>query len=213
MRVRSTERSGAWKRRPPRRSRGGTARKIMTIKGKSVILLAMNYYIIQVATGRERIFIENLKKLKPRLACEHRFIYLTRELTIRRGGKLLKEEQAVFPSYLIVEAEGEISSSTLGELKQLPDFYHFLKSNSEITPLAGKDLEIIRHFMGLGPKIGPSLVRFDENDRILVIEGPLKGFEGCIIKVDRRKQRAKIRVDFAGSSHTMDLSFEDIEKG
>ena len=87
------------------------------------------------------------------------------------------------------------------------------KSNSEITPLAGKDLEIIRHFMGLGPKIGPSLVRFDENDRILVIEGPLKGFEGSIIKVDRRKQRAKIRVDFAGSSHTMDLSFEDIEKG
>ena len=87
------------------------------------------------------------------------------------------------------------------------------KSNSEITPLAGKDLEIIRHFMGLGPKIGPSLVRFDENDRILVIECPLKGFEGCIIKVDRRKQRAKIRVDFAGSSHTMDLSFEDIEKG
>ena len=79
-------------------------------------------------------------------------------------------------------------------------------------PLAGKDLAIIRHFMGLGPKIGPSLVRFDENDRILVIEGPLKGFEGCIIKVDRRKQRAKIRVDFAGSSHTMDLSFEDIEK-
>ena len=57
----------------------------------------MNYYIIQVATGRERIFIENLKKLKPRLACEHRFIYLTRELTIRRGGRLLKEEQAVFP--------------------------------------------------------------------------------------------------------------------
>ena len=46
-----------------------------------------------------------------------------------------------------------------------------------------------------------------------MIEGPLKGFEGSIIKVDRRKQRAKIRVDFAGSSHTMDLSFEDIEKG
>ena len=66
--------------------------------------------------------------------------------------------------------------------------------------------------MGLGPKIGSSLVRFDENDRIVVIEGPLKGIEGNIIKVDKRKQRAKIRVDFAGTVHTLDLSFEDIER-
>ena len=71
---------------------------------------------------------------------------------------------------------------------------------------------IIQHFLGLGPKIGSSLVKFDENDRIVVVEGPLKGIEGNIIKVDRRKQRAKIRVAFGGSSHTMDLSFEDISK-
>jgi len=66
--------------------------------------------------------------------------------------------------------------------------------------------------LGLGPKIGSSLVRFDENDRVVVIEGPLKGFEGSIIKVDKRKQRAKIRVDFGGTAHTMDLSFEDMSK-
>ena len=47
---------------------------------------------------------------------------------------------------------------------------------------------------------------------IVVIEGPLKGIEGNIIKVDKRKQRAKIRVEFAGTAHTMDLSFEDIER-
>ena len=60
--------------------------------------------------------------------------------------------------------------------------------------------------------VGPSLVRFDENERIVVIEGPLKGIEGSIIKVDRRKQRARIQVDFAGGVHTMDLSFDDIER-
>ena len=97
-------------------------------------------------------------------------------------------------------------------LKKLPDFYHFLNSNTDIVALCDRDLEIIQHFMGLGPKIGQSLVRFDENDRIVVIEGPLKGIEGSIIKVDRRKQRAKIRIDFGGSSHTMDLSFQDISR-
>ena len=111
-----------------------------------------------------------------------------------------------------MQTTGTVETKTLQALKSLPDFYHFLKSNTDITPLAGNDLAVIEHFLGLGPRIGPSLVRFDENERIVVIEGPLKGIEGSIIKVDRRKQRAKVQVEFAGGVHTMDLSFEDIER-
>ena len=172
----------------------------------------MNYYIIQVATGREQSFIDGVQKKAPELAQAHNFIYLTRELYIRRQGNTLREEQPVFPSYIIMQTTGTVDGQTVQALKALPDFYHFLKSNTQITPLAGTDLAIIEHFLGLGPRIGPSLVRFDQDDRIVVIEGPLKGIEGSIIKVDRRKQRAKIRVDFAGSAHTMDLGFEDIER-
>ena len=172
----------------------------------------MNYYIIQVATGREQAFIDGLQKKAPELAGAHNFIYLTRELYIRRQGKTLRELQPVFPSYIIMQTTGTVDGQTVLALKALPDFYHFLKSNTEITALSGNDLAIIQHFLGLGPRIGPSLVRFDQDDRIVVIEGPLKGIEGCIIKVDRRKQRAKIQIEFAGGAHTMDLSFEDIER-
>ena len=172
----------------------------------------MNYYIIQVATGREQNFIDCLQRQAPEVAQAHNFIYLTRELYIRRRGETLREVQPVFPSYIIMQTTGTVETQTLQVLKTLPDFYHFLKSNTEITALAGNDLEIIKHFLGLGPRIGPSLVRFDENERIVVIEGPLKGIEGSIIKVDRRKQRARIQVDFAGGVHTMDLSFDDIER-
>ena len=180
--------------------------------GIYAILLLMQYYILQVATGREQAFVDNIKKLTPHLAEKHNFIYLTRELTIRRQGKLLKELQPMFPSYIILQTTSEVDSFTLASLKKIPDFYHFLNSNTDIVPLSNKDLEIIKHFLGLGPKIGQSLVRFDENDRIVVVEGPLKGLEGSIIKVDKRKQRAKIQVNFGGTVHTMDLSFEDISK-
>ena len=172
----------------------------------------MQYYVIQVATGREEAFIANVKKLNPELAAKHNFIFLTRELSIRRKGQWIKELQPVFASYIIVQTVNEVDAQTLAELKKLPDFYHFLNSNTDIVPLSDRDLSIIQHFLGLGPKIGSSLVRFDENDRIVVIEGPLKGIEGSIIKVDRRKGRAKIRLDFKGSAHTLDLSFEDIDK-
>ena len=184
----------------------------MTFLVKSVIVICMEYYIAQVATGRENSFIESIKNKHPELALKHKFIYLTRELFIRQQGKILKEQQPVFPSYIIVQSDSAIDNDTLLALKQIPEFYHFLNSNTDITPLSGGDLALIQHFMGIGPKIGSSLVRFDENDRIVVIEGPLKGIEGNIIKVDKRKQRVKIRVEFAGTAHTMDLSFEDIEK-
>ena len=131
-----------------------------------------------------------------------------RARSARRGTAQISKKN----SYIIMQTTGTVDGQTVQTLKALPDFYHFLKSNTEITPLAGNDLDIIQHFLGLGPRIGPSLVRFDENDRIVVIEGPLKGIEGSIIKVDRRKQRAKIQVEFAGGAHTMDLSFEDIER-
>ncbi len=112
----------------------------------------------------------------------------------------------------IVETDNEIDATTVQALKGLPDFYHFLNSNTDIVPLNDRDLAIIQHFLGLGPKIGASLVKFDENDRIVVIEDPLKGIEGNIIKVDRRKKHTKILIDFHGSFHTMDLSFEDISR-
>ncbi len=184
----------------------------MTFPIISAIIPPMQYYIIQVTTDREQIFIDNMHKLNPQLAKEHNFIYLTRELSIKRRGIWLKEQQPVFPSYIILQTVNPIGADTLQALKKLPDFYHFLNSNTDIVPLANNDLAIIQHFLGLGPKIGTSLVRFDENDRIVVVEGPLKGIEGNIIKVDRRKHRAKIKVDFHGSTYSMDLSFEDIER-
>ena len=172
----------------------------------------MQYYVIQVATGREQKFIDNVKKLNPELAQNYNFIYLTRELSVRRKGEWVKELQPMFSSYIIVQTAKSVDANTLAALKKIPDFYQFLNSNTEIVPLINKDLAIIKHFLGLGPQIGSSLVRFDENDRIVVIEGPLKGLEGNIIKVDKRKQRAKICINFHGATHTVDLCFEDISK-
>lgn len=57
-----------------------------------------------------------------------------------------------------------------------------------------------------------SKVYFNEEDRIVVSEGPLKGLEGRIIKVDKRKGRAKIKLDFYDNSFAIDLAFEIISR-
>jgi transcriptional antiterminator NusG len=57
---------------------------------------------------------------------------------------------------------------------------------------------------------GKSRVYFNENSRIVVIEGPLMGLEGKIIKVDKRKGRAKIKLDLYDEAFAIDLAFEVI---
>jgi transcriptional antiterminator NusG len=97
-------------------------------------------------------------------------------------------------------------------LRRTDGFFRFLKSNQDIRPLEGKDLATVLHFVGFGPVAEKSKVWFDDDDRIVVAEGPLKGLEGKIIKVDKRKGRAKVKLDLYDDSFTIDLAFEVIAR-
>jgi transcriptional antiterminator NusG len=66
--------------------------------------------------------------------------------------------------------------------------------------------------MSFGKVADISKVRFDEDDRIVVVEGPLKDLEGLIVKVDIRKRRAKIRLDMCENSFLVDLGFEILDR-
>jgi transcriptional antiterminator NusG len=72
---------------------------------------------------------------------------------------------------------------------------------------------VVLHFIKkVGPLAGKSTVYFDEYSRIVVTDGPLMGLEGKIIKVDKRKGRAKIKLDLYEDSFAIDLAFEMIDK-
>jgi transcriptional antiterminator NusG len=135
-------------------------------------------------------------------------------LNIRKNGMVKPVLSPIFPGYLFIEVdEGDSMEKYHWQFRKTDGFYRFLKSNQDIVPLSGKDLETVLHFLRkAGPIAGVSLVHFDENARIVIDEGPLKGLEGKIIKVDKRKGRAKIKLDMYGDSFAIDLAFEMIKK-
>lgn len=170
----------------------------------------MNYYAVQIKTGQEEKIIDTAKKNLSFRIEKQRFIFPKRTLKIRKAGIQKDEEKPIFPGYFFIETD-TIDKELYATLKQIFGFYRFLKNNNDITPLNGKDLSILHHFMQFGKTITTSQVYFDENDRICVTEGPLKGLEGYIIKVDKRKKRAKIKMDFANENLLIDLGFELIK--
>jgi len=170
----------------------------------------MNYYAIQVKTRSELKVIKLFRSLHPGITLPIHFPQ--RQLEIKKTGRLKLSNFAVFPGYLFIEAENDDEiTSYQWEFRRTRGFYRFLKSNNEITPLSNRDLELILRFISNSGPVGRSKVYFNENSRIVVVEGPLTGLEGRILKVDRRKERVKIKLDLYDDSFTIDLAFEVIE--
>ncbi len=86
-----------------------------------------------------------------------------------------------------------------------------MKSNFDIIPLDRSDKELFLELISHGEIIRKSRVVFDENSHIRVVDGPLKPLAGNIVKVDRRKGRAKVRLHLQGMSLLVDLGFEIME--
>jgi transcriptional antiterminator NusG len=172
----------------------------------------MSIFGIQVKTRDEEKYIELFYAQNPDR--KHIRIYFPkRELRFRKLGKITTRIVPVFSGYIFVELEKKdrIMNHYLA-LRTTSRFIRFLPSNKKVRKLQGCDLEIAVHFIRqLGQVAGVSKVYFDENDKIVIKEGPLLGLEGSIVKVDRRKGRAKVKLDLYGDSFLVDLSFVMIE--
>jgi len=173
---------------------------------------SFNYYALQVKTREETKFMKQAQSMNPDLLMP--LYFPQRVLNIRKGGVIRPSKLSVFPGYVFLELDcDEDVRNYRWALKGIDGFFRFLKSNYHITPLQNKDLEMVLHFIKkVGPVAGVSKVYFDENSRIVVMQGPLSGLEGKIVKVDRRKKRAKIVLDLYDDSFSIDLAFETIEK-
>jgi transcriptional antiterminator NusG len=170
----------------------------------------MKYYAIQVKTRAEEKYIKLFNALHPAIALK--IYFPKRKIDIRRKGVLLQSTPAVFPGYIFVEIdEYDDILKYHWDFRRTEGFFRFLKSNQNIRALHNKDLEVVLHFIkNVGPLADKSKVYFDNNSRIVVTEGPLMGLEGKIIKVDKRKGRAKIKLDLYDESFAIDLAFEII---
>ncbi len=169
----------------------------------------MQYYTIHVLTAAEDDFA---RRLLPALG-PGRLVIPKKMMPIRRGGKTVQKLMPVFPGYIFIESEdilGELD--TYWTIRRTLGFIRFLRESSSPTPLSERDVLLLRRFMSFGEYADTSKVTFDENDRIVVLEGPLKGLEGQIVKVNRRKGRAKVLLDMYGESFPIDLGFEVVER-
>ncbi|MDR2842748.1 MAG: antiterminator LoaP [Spirochaetaceae bacterium] len=171
----------------------------------------MKYYAAQVKTLFEEKYIDLFKYLHSKIPVV--FYFPKRELIERHCGKRLHKILPLFPGYIFIETQDDFKiQDYIMHFRRIKGFFRFLRSNVEIQQIRGNDLEIIKHFIEKPAATSEiSTVYFNQNDEIVVVKGALSGLEGRIVKIDKRKGRAKIKLGLCGESYTVDLGFETIE--
>lgn len=170
--------------------------------------MAMNYYVMQVRTGEEEQF---LRRVRPQLDGNNvRILWPRRKLSIRRRGRTHQVMAPIFPGYVFVESS-DVNSQLYWIIRKTDGFLRFLPDNHDVRPLIAADRKLLLHFLSFGEVVEKSTVSFSEDARIHVLEGPLKGLEGRIVKVDRRKGRAKVKLDLYNESFLVDFGFQSMQ--
>ena len=167
----------------------------------------LDCYCIMVKTGSEEKF-KNAAAEKLALQGDNSKLYFfKKKMRARKGPDF---EEPLFPGYIFMETE-KLERSSVEALKGVNGFYHFLFDNAEPQKLQGNDLEYFSVFRKSGEMLGISKAKFDENQRIVIVEGPLKGFEGKIIRVNRRCKRVTVEIDMFGYNKKVDLCYADVD--
>lgn len=168
----------------------------------------LSYYALRSRPRAEDKVVSLYKPILESLGA--RLIFPRRELYIRRQGKRLKHLEPLFPGYLFLETES-MNEELYKVILKTSGAVWFVKFEQQPNPLSARDVETLRRFLRFGEIIRPSLVTFDANQKIRILSGPLQGLEGSIVKVDRRKQRARVNVQFDENVFQIDLAFEVME--
>lgn len=168
----------------------------------------MDWYALFVTTGREEDVVERLRLYFKE--SELATLVPKRVLIEYKAGKKQRVIKKLFPGYVLVNTA--MNPRVYYKLKNIPDLIRVLHYGEYYTRIPDEEMAEIRRLLGDRDIVDCSYV-YLVNSRVVVKSGPLKGLEGLIKKFDRRKQRAKIVVNFMGTPKEIDLGIELLDSG
>ncbi|ADD02003.1 NusG antitermination factor [Thermoanaerobacter mathranii subsp. mathranii str. A3] len=145
----------------------------------------------------QNCFKEEVKLLVPK-----------RKIIERVKGQPVEKIKLLFPGYVFVNAE--MSDELYYKMSEVLKRGVFLKEGKRPAFVREEEMKIILSLIKNSDLIDVSK-GIMEGERVKIIEGPLKGYEGLIKKIDKRKKRAKVMLSIAGELKSVDLAIEVIE--
>lgn len=179
----------------------------------------MNWYAIFVQTGKEEIAKKRLcDQLKSNIIC----FVPKRKIPEKRKGVFYDSLKIMFPGYVFIHTE--MDYITYYKIQEIPEVIKMLNYNNKKDRCVSKSIGDENLFFKFIPdsQMQSMLKIANENDvidyikialrnkRVSVLSDSFKELERKIMKIDKRKRRAKLIFNILGSEKTMEFGIEVI---
>lgn len=179
-----------------------------TLKRKGEAERAAMWYVIQVRTGTEEEIQRQCENIIDKSILEKSFIpKYEQERKYQREWHT--ELRVLFPGYVFLVSDEK--EKLFFELKRVIGLTKLLGTGETIVPLTNEEVNFLLRLGGEEQTVEMS-EGIIENDRVVVLSGPLKGNEGLIRKIDRHKRKALLEIEMFGRTVEMQVGLEVVGK-
>ncbi|MCR5760699.1 MAG: KOW motif-containing protein [Sphaerochaetaceae bacterium] len=165
------------------------------------------YFCISCITGKEEQARDSITRfLSDKTEEEFTVWFPTKINKDKKQGVYTEQSHPLFPGYLFAYWEGENERDfPFYEVERIPQVIRFMRYDNGSRALLGDDFRYASWIHENRGEIKPSKVFYKEGTRLKIISGPLRGFDGQVVKVDRHHSRISVR--FTVGQVTTDVSF------
>jgi len=181
------------------------------------------WYAVQVASGCENRVKINLEQRIKTLDMSERIVQIeipqTPVLKPQKTAKPKEGAEKVFPGYVLVRMVMDDEAWQI--VKNTPNVINFVgaeqrrrygRGRGHVKPMPLSNAEVERIFKRTQEQ--KSVVKIDmaAGDKIMVLSGPFKDFEGEVIEVSPERSKLKALLSIFGRDTPVELEFNQVQK-
>lgn len=178
---------------------------------KQKISEGRNWYVVHTYAGYENAVMRNLKQRIESLGMEDKIfnVIIPTEKKIKvKGGKRVEEEEKIYPGYILVDMI--VTDDSWYVVRNTPRVTGFVGSGVYPVPIDKKEIDSL--FARMNADKVTHQINLQENDTILIIDGPFKDLEGKVSGVDEERGKVKVLVNMFGRETPVELDFLQVKK-
>ncbi|MCS6812443.1 MAG: transcription termination/antitermination protein NusG [Cyanobacteria bacterium] len=182
-----------------------------------------HWYIVQVASGCEKKVKANLEQRIQTLDVADRILQIeipqTPTVKLKKDGSRQSIDEKVFPGYVLIRML--MDDETWLIVKNTPNVINFVgaeqkrrygRGRGHVKPMPLSQAEVERIFKQAQEQKPVVKVDMAPGDKVLVLNGPFKDFEGEVIEVSPERNKLKALLSIFGRDTPVELEFNQIQK-
>jgi transcriptional antiterminator NusG len=188
-----------------------------------VLARRARWYAVQVASGCENRVKVNLQQRVQTLDVAERILQVeipqTPTVKMRKDGSRQHGDEKVFPGYVLVRMH--LDDETWMVVKNTPNVINFVgaeqrrgqgRGRGHVKPVPLSPAEVERIFRQAQEQEPVIKIDMAAGDKIVVLSGPFKDFEGEVIEVSPERSKLKALLSIFGRDTPVELEFNQVQK-